>query len=485
MTNFYKLLTLLLLAALLPSQATAYDFMVDGIAYNIKPNGTAEVTYTTLVSEYPGYGDNEICMNYYGKTNINIPETVEDESNTYVVASIGDSAFYGCETLKSIIISNSVTSIGTRAFMCCHWLQDVTLSNSLNAISEEMFKDCYHLNNIIIPNSVTTIGNRAFEDVGITWYDEYYESPRYTFTSIEIPNSVNTIGDYAFQGSSLESITLPNSITQINDGTFSYTLLSSIDIPNSVTSIGEEAFYNSRLESIDIPTSVTSIGARAFAGTNLTTIPFPSTVTTIGEGMFSDCYMMREVEIPNFITSIGNDAFKWGGSEDYHSLCSVTIPNSVQSIGESAFYMCWELKRKGIHSQIMNPMEIPFSAFYCDYDFDYIEWRPGDGQGQDWYPDGDMLYKKAKLYVPRGTMELYKQTSGWKNFVNIEEYDLPVDNPVGDVTGDGTIDISDVNAVINMMLGKAEQTAASDVTGDGSVDIADVNAVINIMLGKQ
>ena len=144
--------------------------------------------------------------------------------------------------------------------------------------------------------------------------------------------------------------------------------------------------------------------------------------------------------------------------------------------------MCWELKRKGIHSQIMNPMEIPFSAFYCEYDFDYIGWGAGDGQ--DWYPDGDMLYKKAKLYVPRGTMELYKQTSGWKNFVNIEEYDLPVDNPVGDVTGDGTIDISDVNAVINMMLGKAEQTAASDVTGDGSVDIADVNAVINIMLGK-
>ena len=54
----------------------------------------------------------------------------------------------------------------------------------------------------------------------------------------------------------------------------------------------------------------------------------------------------------------------------------------------------------------------------------------------------------------------------------------------GDVTGDGQVDIADVNAVINMMLGKAEQTAAADVTGDGDVDIADVNAVINIMLGK-
>ena len=54
----------------------------------------------------------------------------------------------------------------------------------------------------------------------------------------------------------------------------------------------------------------------------------------------------------------------------------------------------------------------------------------------------------------------------------------------GDLTGDGSVDIADVNAVINMMLGKTAQTAAGDVTGDNNVDIADVNAVINIMLGK-
>ncbi|MBR5727652.1 MAG: hypothetical protein IKX39_03295, partial [Muribaculaceae bacterium] len=54
----------------------------------------------------------------------------------------------------------------------------------------------------------------------------------------------------------------------------------------------------------------------------------------------------------------------------------------------------------------------------------------------------------------------------------------------GDLNGDGSVDISDVNAVINMMLGKTPQTPAGDVTGDGNVDISDVNAVINIMLGK-
>ena len=57
-----------------------------------------------------------------------------------------------------------------------------------------------------------------------------------------------------------------------------------------------------------------------------------------------------------------------------------------------------------------------------------------------------------------------------------------------DVNGDGRVDIVDVNAVINAMLGKAtsgELLAASDVNGDGRVDIVDVNAVINAMLGQQ
>lgn len=53
----------------------------------------------------------------------------------------------------------------------------------------------------------------------------------------------------------------------------------------------------------------------------------------------------------------------------------------------------------------------------------------------------------------------------------------------GDVNQDGQVDIADVNAVINVMLGK-DSNPLADVTGDGNTDIADVNAVINIMLGK-
>lgn len=54
----------------------------------------------------------------------------------------------------------------------------------------------------------------------------------------------------------------------------------------------------------------------------------------------------------------------------------------------------------------------------------------------------------------------------------------------GDVTGDGSVDVADINVVINIMLGKAESTPMADVTGDNQVDISDVNYIINVMLGK-
>ena len=53
----------------------------------------------------------------------------------------------------------------------------------------------------------------------------------------------------------------------------------------------------------------------------------------------------------------------------------------------------------------------------------------------------------------------------------------------GDVDGNGSVGVEDVNAVINVMLGKSENPNA-DLNGNGSVGVEDVNAVINIMLGK-
>ena len=108
--------------------------------------------------------------------------------------------------------------------------------------------------------------------------------------------------------------------------------------------------------------------------------------------------------------------------------------------------------------------------------------------GKTEYEKGYMVtlnsaWKPEKMHI---VAQVHLRGAGTnKNVINCEM--VPLLKPVGvtgDVTGDGVVDIADVNAVINIMLGKAEQTAAADVTGEGAVDIADVNAVINLMLGK-
>ena len=51
------------------------------------------------------------------------------------------------------------------------------------------------------------------------------------------------------------------------------------------------------------------------------------------------------------------------------------------------------------------------------------------------------------------------------------------------MNGDGVVDITDANFIINAILGKP-YTGNPDVTGDGAIDVTDANLVINIILGK-
>ena len=57
---------------------------------------------------------------------------------------------------------------------------------------------------------------------------------------------------------------------------------------------------------------------------------------------------------------------------------------------------------------------------------------------------------------------------------------------VGDVNGDGKVDVDDVNGSINIILGVKKPSyysGDSDVNGDGITDVEDINAIINTILG--
>ncbi len=101
------------------------------------------------------------------------------------VTSIGDGAFYFCESLESIQIPSSVTSIGNEAFSNCESLESIQIPSSVTSIGNGAFSSCYALESIQIPSSVTSIGDKAF-----SWCK--------SLKSIQIPSSVTSIGDEAF-----------------------------------------------------------------------------------------------------------------------------------------------------------------------------------------------------------------------------------------------------------------------------------------------
>ena len=164
------------------------------------------------------------------------------------------SAFYGCSSLTSVKIPNSVTSIGLEVFFHCSSLASITIPNSVESIGRLAFSKCSSLSSITIPNSVTSIGYRAFEDCSslpvvdnLRYADTYLvEAVDKTLSAYSIKKGTKWIGEDAFEDcKSLTSINIPNSVTSIKGNAFSYcSSLSSVTIGNSVTSIGSYAFEN-------------------------------------------------------------------------------------------------------------------------------------------------------------------------------------------------------------------------------------------------
>ena len=248
------------------------------------------------------------------------------------VTSIGNAAFYDCDSLASIIIPDSVTSIGNYAFAYCYSLTSINIPDSVTKIGEGAFRVCDSLTSINIPDRVTSIRDNAFS---------YCTS----LTSITIPDRVTSIGDYAFNGcSSLTSITIPDSVTSIGWGSF-FGCSSMASFQGKFASEDGRCliikgvlnfFAPAGLTEYTIPDSVTSIGYGAFANcSSLTSITIPDSVTSIGGYAFAHCYSLKNVTIPDSVTEIG-----WCAFDCCSSLTSITIPNSVIEIGEEAFYNC-------------------------------------------------------------------------------------------------------------------------------------------------
>lgn len=119
------------------------------------------------------------------------------------VTSIGDFAFFYCDSLTDVTVSDSVTSIGASAFAGCTSLTSITIPDGVTSIEYMGFGGCSSLTNVTIGDSVISIGDSAFFNCS-------------SLTSVIIPDKVTSIEDSAFgQCASLTSVTIGDSITSI------------------------------------------------------------------------------------------------------------------------------------------------------------------------------------------------------------------------------------------------------------------------------
>jgi len=129
--------------------------------------------------------------------------------------------------------------------------------------------------------------------------------------------NVTAIGNYAFEDKKkLITVVLPNNLLTIGDRAFA----------NDFFTV-ESTMYEIK---INIPNKVTHIGKEAFKYRGLSSLILPNSVVSIGEGAFA-FNTLKSVVIPNSITIIPKNAFQ------ANAFTTVTIPNSVVTIEEEAF----------------------------------------------------------------------------------------------------------------------------------------------------
>ena len=132
--------------------------------------------------------------------------------------TVGDYAFFECDSLETVQIPEGVTSVGLRAFSDCVRLESIVLPKSLTAIGVSAFSSCLGLKSL----------------------------------SFSEDSALNSIGINAFYGcGQLKTVSLGNALSSLPASCFAGCVsLETVDL-GGVTQVGKNAFYKcTRLKEI-------------------------------------------------------------------------------------------------------------------------------------------------------------------------------------------------------------------------------------------
>lgn len=278
------------------------------------------------------------------------------------ITTIEDRAFYYCSSINSVIIGDGVTAIGDSAFKNCYALTNLTLGKNVVRIGADTFNGCSGLSAVSIPATTTFIGENAFnrmiftvdpanpaycsDEAGVLYNKDktvLIQGNSSVSGTYVIPDGVTTIGAYMFSDcTGLNGVVIPESVTTIEPWAFSGCInLTQVDMTNYHVAIGRGAFSNTSAGTTDGDTYYLGNGNNPYFMLYYCGDTWREDVYTvhpdtrlIGIDAFQDSYSwLEEVVLPEGLTFIGQKAF-------YQSGLSVNLPSTIITIGDHAFSGC-------------------------------------------------------------------------------------------------------------------------------------------------
>ena len=169
--------------------------------------------------------------------------------------------------------------------------------------------------------------------------DRYYT---YNMTNLVIPATIDidsqeyTVVGFDnpfFYGSSPDTVVIPPTIVAITNVGLSNT--KAIQLHNGIKEIGYRVFRgNNWLTEIELPDGLETIGDEAFEYSSLESIHLPGSVKNLGLRIFANCEFLKEIVLEEGIPEIPAGMF-------YRDpVTSISLPKTVTKIGAQAFEEC-------------------------------------------------------------------------------------------------------------------------------------------------
>ena len=423
-----------------------------------------KVTGTIDARDFKFIADNLLALSEIDLSEATIAAYCDEETaifgadNNFAAASIPCTSFFG-KPITSVVLPASVKSIGFAAFAGCDQLTTIAFPASLDSISGYAFSGS-GLTSVELPASVKTVGEGAFA--------------RCENLASATVGSEN-IGKDAFYADA--ALTLNKEVKTIGDGAFkSCAALTGINIEGSaLESIGNEAFAYTSISALDLSAqkSLKTVGCWALAKTPISTATLPNSVSTMGEGTFFYATQLETTNLPDSLTTV--PAFTFAGAEAL--VGESIVPATATEIGDFSFYNACAMANFAIPKSINR---IGTKAMAGMTGLDTIKAH------SDAVPElGDSVW--AGIDQPNVKLDLtnmalaedFAHAEQWEHFHILKNYLL------GDVNGDGNLDVADATLLISYILGENPNPfhlELANIIDDGVIDVTDVSALINMIL---